>query len=139
MKRGKWLLQYTSPSGNKITISIEGNFNVEKVKQLAELIELMDMPNEIVFKDDITIEDKSQKTSLKKSLILLLEKEFKDCWFSSKDVANAYYKLYGKKIPVTTVSSYLSRLLHAGLLLCKGPRPRRLYRISVNIQNAVNN
>ncbi|MEM0084969.1 MAG: hypothetical protein QW743_05990 [Candidatus Methanomethylicia archaeon] len=136
MKKGKWLLQYTSPSGNRVTISLEGKFDVEKIKQLAELIELMNMSDETDFKYDITSESKSRRTNLKESLVLLIEREFKNRWFSSKDVVEAYYKVYGERIPMSTVSSYLSRLLHAGVLSCKGPKSRRLYNISANVVDA---
>lgn len=136
MKKGKWLLQYVSPSGNKVTISLEGRFEVEKIKQLAELIELMNMSDEAYLKYDITTESKSRRMKLKESLVLLLEREFKNRWFSSKDVVEAYYRVYGERIPMSTVSSYLSRLLHSGVLSCKGPRSRRLYNISANVVEA---
>jgi hypothetical protein len=137
-KGGKWLLQYTSPDGNKITISIEGSFNVEKIKQLVELVELTGLPGDNYSQNEITDMNISHKrNSIKESLIILLEKEFKDRWFTTKDVVDAYYKYYGERLPLNTISSYLSRLNHSGILSCKGSRINRMYRISLEALNSM--
>ncbi|MCS7097177.1 MAG: hypothetical protein NZ926_01705 [Candidatus Methanomethylicia archaeon] len=133
-KKGKWLIQYVSPEGNKITISMEGNFSSEKVKQITELLELMDVSSGISSdKSDIDVFSTSHertRRNIKELLLLLLERDFKNCWFSSKDVAEAYYKTYGERLPINVVSSYLSRLYHSGVLSYKGSRLKRLYCIN---------
>jgi len=134
-KGGKWLLQYTSPDGNKITISIEGTFNIEKIKQLVELIELTGLSNNYSQNEITNINISHKRNNVKESLIMLLEKKFKDRWFTTREVADAYYKYYGEKLPLNTISSYLSRLYRSGVLSCKGSRINRMYYISPEAQN----
>lgn len=135
-KKGKWLLQYESPNGNKITISVEGAFTLEKIKQITELIELLDPSiNSDFSESDIigTTISQRNENKLKETLILLIQKDFSDRWFGSKDLAEAYYKAFGKNIPTNIISSYLSRLYHSGVLICKGPKIKRVYHISNEI------
>lgn len=110
--------------GNKISISLEGNITRKKVLHVLDLIELLNgtSSTELVnAKPGTTKYDKLQ---------LLIEREFPIGWFLSEQIHVAYEDAYIEPIGISTVSTYLSRLTKRGLLLRKGSRGKRMYRIN---------
>ena len=133
MKKGKWRIEYTSPTGDKISVTLEGRLTFEKIKQLFDLIELFSGSS---YYDElshsvtpITVKSKESR-DLKKRLVLLLGRRFADKWFTSKDVSLAFFEEYGEHIPVNVVATYLARLHYSGLLIRQGSRARWRYHLS---------
>lgn len=110
--------------GNKISISLEGNITRKKVLHVLDLIELLSGVSSTE-----TLSTKVRKTKYDK-LRVLIEREFPIGWFSSEQIHVAYEDAYIEPIGISTVSTYLGRLTNRGLLLRKGSRGRRMYRIN---------
>ncbi len=110
--------------GNKISISLEGNITRKKVLHVLDLIELLSgAPSTEI------VNTKPAKTKYDK-LQILIERDFPIGWFSSEQIHIAYEDAYIEPIGISTVSTYLSRLTNRGLLLKKGSRGKRIYRIN---------
>ncbi len=140
MRKAKWRIEYTSPFGQKISIVLEGDFDFIKVKQLMDLIEILSseqfqttLNRETFTFDHDYSRSIENRRSLKKKLINLLSKRFKDCWFTSKEVAEAYYEEYGEFIPVNVVATYLARFHYSGMLVRRGSRAQWRYKISTEM------
>lgn len=130
MKKGKWRIEYTSPSGDKISVTIEGRFTFEKIKQLFDLIELFSSPPQYMDLGHTVTSVTTKSRDLKKRLVLLLGRRFVNKWFTSKDVSLAFYEEYGEHVPVNVIATYLARFHYSGLLIRQGSRARWRYHLS---------
>lgn len=131
MKKGKWRIEYTSPTGNKISVTLEGRFSFEKIKQLFDLIELFSGSYDDISHSVTSITSKNKEgKDLKNRLVLLLSRRFTNKWFTSKDVSLAFLEEYGEHIPVNVVATYLARFHYSGLLIRQGSRARWRYHLS---------
>lgn len=72
--------------------------------------------------------DESQPLTLKERLEMFLRFEYPRVWFSSLDVKKQYESVYGK-INLSTVSTYLARMYRDDVLLRRGNRNQREYRL----------
>ena len=72
--------------------------------------------------------DESQPLTLKERLEMFLRFEYPRVWFSSLDVKKQYESVYGK-INLSTVSTYLARMYRDNMLLRRGNRNQREYRL----------
>ncbi len=72
--------------------------------------------------------DDSQPLTLKERLEMFLRFEYPRVWFSSLDVKKQYESVYGR-INLSTVSTYLARMYRDNILLRRGNRNQREYRI----------
>ena len=139
MKKPKWRVEYVSPLGEKITITLEGTFNNNKIKQFLDLLEIFatSTSSEYSLSHNVTsnITKQTKTKGLKERILLLLNKRFHNRWFTSKDVAAAFYDEYSEIIPENVISTYLSRFYYRGILLRRGTRARRQYTISPKITN----
>jgi hypothetical protein len=82
-------------------------------------------PQETTFSNSI---DESQSLTLKERLEMFLRFEYPKVWFSSLDVKRQYECVYGK-INLSTASTYLARMYRDNILLRRGNRNQREYRI----------
>ena len=112
--------------GNQFTIAFEGRVTREKVLQVLDLVELLggvpkggSMPSEGGF----------EELSAFERLQSLLEKQFPMGWFSSREVQRVYEDTFNVPIGLSTVSTYLSRLVDRGLLIRGGSLDERKYRL----------
>jgi len=112
--------------GNRFTIAFEGRVTREKVLQVLDLVELLggvpkggSMPGEGGF------EELSAFDRLKS----LLEKQFPIVWFSSREVQRVYEDMFNAPIGLSTVSTYLARLVDRGALIRGGSLNERKYRL----------
>jgi len=118
--------------GNKYSITFEGKVTRDKVLKLFDIIEALGGVSESDFvydnMDDITQFDKVK---------YIIEKYFPVVWFKSKDVAFAYEQEFGESIKLSTVSTYLARLVDKGFLIRKGSQNSRRYRIATEFAKPV--
>ncbi len=82
-------------------------------------------PEETSFPDSI---DEPSSLTLKERLEMFLRFEYPRVWFSSLDVKKQYENVYGS-INLSTVSTYLARMYRDNILLRRGNRNQREYRI----------
>jgi len=110
--------------GNRYTITFEGNVTREKALQLFDLIELLGgIPSVNSNPKEMAIGG-----SKFEKLRSLMEKHFPLVWFSSRDAQLVYEREFNEPIPLSTVSTYLSRMAERGFLAKSGASNRRRYR-----------
>lgn len=112
-------------SGNRYTITFEGNVTREKALRLFDLIELLGgipsgNPNP---KETVSTLSKFNK------LRSILEKHFPIVWFSSKDAQLVYEQEFKEPIGLSTVSTYLSRMADRGILTKSNAPNGKLFRL----------
>ncbi len=72
------------------------------------------------------IENMSQKDKV----LHLLKNNHPDGWVRSQDLQEEYEIIYGEKIKLSSLSTYLSRFYSRGILERKGSRAQREYKVS---------
>ena len=112
-------------SGDRYTITFEGQVTREKALRLLDLVELLGgMP---------TVNPGWNRPPSESSKIdkirLVVEKSFPIGWFSSRDIQSAYEEEFKEPISLSTVSTYLSRMADRGILTKNKVYNRRRYRI----------
>lgn len=118
--------------GNRYTITFEGNVTRKKVLQLLDLIELLGgMPSV-----NPNLEKSTSAYSKFDKLRSMLEKHFPIVWFSSRDAQLVYEQEFKEPISLSTVSTYLSRMAHRGVLSKSGTSNRRSYRAMTKISQS---
>lgn len=90
--------------GTKFTLALEGKVSRDKLMKAVDMLEMMDVPME----RDHRAPD--QGTFFGK-VMSLLETEFAAGDFSSSDVARGLEERYGQPVKLSTVSTYLTRLV----------------------------
>jgi DNA-binding transcriptional ArsR family regulator len=119
-------------SGNRYTITFEGNVTREKALRLLDLIELLGgMPSV-----NPNLEETASAHSKFDKLRSILEKHFPIVWFSSKDAQLVYEQEFKEPLSLSTVSTYLSRLADRGVLAKSGTSNRRRYRIVTQLSRS---
>ena len=76
--------------------------------------------NENLDLDNLSIMDK---------LMLIIKRQMKYGWFTSKDIQEFYQVEYREDVKISTISTYLSRMFEDKTLDRRGSRKRREYRL----------
>lgn len=116
-------------SGNRYTITFEGQVTREKALRLLDLVELLGgipagNPGWNRAASDLSKFDKVR---------LIIDKSFPIVWFSSRDVQSAYEQEFKEPVSLSTVSTYLSRMADRGVLAKNRVSNRRRYRIMTEV------
>jgi len=120
-------------SGNRYTITFEGQVTREKALRLLDLVELLGgmptgNPEWNRAASDLSKFDKVR---------LIIDKNFPIVWFSSRDVQSAYEQEFKEPISLSTVSTYLSRMADRGVLAKSGMSNRWRYRAMTKISQSM--
>jgi len=111
-------------SGNRYTVSFEGQVTREKALRLLDLIELLGgMPG-----INPELGGTSSEASKFEKVRLIIQKRLPIAWFSSKDVQSMYEQEFKEPIRLSTISTYLSRMADRGILQKGGMSNRRHYK-----------
>jgi DNA-binding transcriptional ArsR family regulator len=116
-------------SGDRYTITFEGQVTREKALRLLDLVELLGGAPTINPGWNRPTSELSKIDKIR----LLVEKRFPIGWFSSKDIQSTYEEEFKEPISLSTVSTYLSRMADRGILIKNGISNRRRYRIVTEI------
>jgi len=119
-------------SGNRYTVIFDGQVTREKAIRLLDLIELLGgMPG-------VSPEwgSGASESSKFEKVRLIVQKRFPITWFSSKDVQSMYEKEFKEPISLSTVSTYLARMVDRGVLVKSGMSNRWRYRIMTKISQS---
>lgn len=124
MATKKFKIEFYDDGGTRHTISLEGNVQKKKIVQILDYVELMggvksSIPTKITNSDNKFIRIKNLVLSNYPSKI-----------FSSKDIQVSYFEHFGENIPLSTASTYLSRLVDRGLLNRGGSSSEWHYALS---------
>jgi hypothetical protein len=109
--------------GNKITISFEGKITRNKVLQVLDFVEILggvQTTNEEKDIDSLSKFDKIQN---------IIERKFPMGWFTSQEVMVAYEDAFDEPVGLSTVSTYLSRLIEKNILTKSGSVTERRYKL----------
>ncbi|KPV61538.1 MAG: hypothetical protein AOA65_2355 [Candidatus Bathyarchaeota archaeon BA1] len=116
-------------SGNRYTVTFEGQVTRDKAIRLLDLVELLGgMPG--INPEWSRATSEASKFDKIRSII---DKHFPMVWFSSKDVRSLYEQELKEPISLSTVSTYLSRMADRGVLVKSGPSISRRYRMMTEV------
>jgi hypothetical protein len=110
-------MEFYDKEGIKHTMAIEGRVTRDKVSKVLDYIELMGGVEGSTQGSNFI--QKSMNNRFDKLLSLVLT-HFTNRSFLSKDVQKTYRTIYGDDVPLSTISTYLSRLVDRGVLTRDG-------------------
>jgi hypothetical protein len=104
-------VEITDEEGATFSLSLHGKFSHEKIMRMMELVDLLGQDGhnnpKMVRHDESTIYGR---------ILTLIQSSYAIKEFSSADIAREYEDRHASSIPLSTVSTYLSRLADRGLL-----------------------
>jgi len=113
--------------GNRYMITFNGRVTRDKALRLFDLIELLGgVPEPSPLRS-------TSKLSKFDKVHLIIKKFFPLIWFSSKDVQTTYEQEFKENIRLSTISTYLSRMVNREILVKNGARNNRKYKIASEI------
>lgn len=115
-------------NGDRYTITFEGKITRDKTLRLLDLVELL---GGVPAVESGLIPSQSKMSKIDR-VQLIVEKSFPLGWFSSKEIQTFYEEKYNQPIRLSTISTYLSRLVDRGFLLKKRVSNQLRYR-TINI------
>jgi hypothetical protein len=109
--RKKVKVEITDEEGTTYSLALHGTFSQEKVLRLMELIDLLGRTDH----NNTTALSPNESTTYGK-ILKLIQSSYAAKEFSSADIAREYEDRLASPIPLSTVSTYLSRLADRGVL-----------------------
>ncbi|MDA4128474.1 MAG: BlaI/MecI/CopY family transcriptional regulator [Thaumarchaeota archaeon] len=98
-------IELQDEDGTKYTLALEGSLSRDKVLKIMDLMELMDLPV------DQSYAKSPDKNTFFGKVLGLIEASFNAGQFSSSDVAREFEELHGQPVRLSTISTYLFRLV----------------------------
>jgi hypothetical protein len=104
-------VEITDGDGTTYSLAMQGRFSQEKVMRMMELVDLLGQGNRNM--SDTTLPNESTTYG---RILKLIQTSYQAREFSSADIARDYEDSHASPIPLSTVSTYLSRLADRGVL-----------------------
>jgi hypothetical protein len=124
-------IDFYDDAGCRHTISLQGPVTREKIGRILDYAELMGgLPSQ----PNLSRSPRYARTKLDRLRDLILHR-LRDTTFSSDEVRSLYEEFYGEQIPLTTVATYLSRLVDRGFMHRSGSSGRWRYSIAESAPN----
>lgn len=123
MLRKRIKLEMVGGTGEKITVTLEGSISRERILRVVDMLHLFEAAS------DEESSPEPEETSKFDRVLMLLRRKFPAGWFTSQDVMVAYEDVYDEPIGLSTVSTYLSRLVDRGAVSKTGGLATRRYRL----------
>jgi hypothetical protein len=135
MPAKKMRVEVFDETGNRYTVTFEGQVSREKALRLIDIVELLGgMPGMNTGATE-RVADQSKVDKIR----MIFEKHFPIVWFSSKDVQAVYEQELKEPIGLSTVATYLGRLAERGVLTrthaSNSVRYRLLTRATASVLN----
>ncbi|MCL1978485.1 MAG: hypothetical protein FWG55_10385 [Candidatus Bathyarchaeota archaeon] len=133
MPARKMRVEIFDNDGNRYTVAFEGQVTRDKALRIMDLVEMLGgIPNG------------GQSTSSSNSVLpsvtsrfekvqIVIQKSFPLIWFVSKDIQSVYEQELKEPISLSTVSTYLSRMVGKGLLIRTGVGNNIKYKSTSNL------
>ena len=102
-------VEFQDDKGTKYSLAVEGRISREKVLKIMDLMELVEGSDRM----EGPAPDESSTFG---RVFKVIEASYQGKEFSSADIARDYEELHTESIPLSTVSTYLSRLTERGTL-----------------------
>ena len=125
MPAKKFKVEVFDAEGNRYTLTFEGNVTRDKVLNLFDLMNLLGG----VAEEDSEWRRTSSNVSKFDKLCLLVRRNFSFNWFCSKDVQKLYEQELNGPLSLSTVSTYLARMVDRGVLVRKGSGNNMRYKL----------
>lgn len=90
--------------GTKYTLALEGKVSRDKLMKAVDMLEIMDVPMDHSYRT-------SNEGTFFGKVMALLETEFAAGDFSSSDIARGFEEKYNQPVKLSTISTYLARLV----------------------------
>ena len=128
----KMRVEVSDDEGNRYTITVRGTVTREKVLSILDIVELLGGKHSLSPKlNDVAKLSKYDKVRF------IIEKRFQVVWFSLREVWLGYDAEFQEHISLSTVSTYLSRMVNRGFLMKKQASGRRKYRMVTEMMDHV--
>jgi hypothetical protein len=122
--------------GNRYTVAFEGQITRDKALRLLDLVELLGgMPNEHPSRE-VTGSPSFPQSSRLEKVRAVIQKSFPLVWFSSRDIQSVYEQEMKEPISLSTVSTYLSRMVGKGFIIRTGEGNNLRYKTVSKIAQA---
>ncbi len=122
--RKKVKVEITDEEGTTYSLALHGRFSHEKVMRVMELVDMLGQAEH----DPIPTAPNESTTYGR--LLKLIQSAYPSKEFSSADIARDYEDRHATPIPLSTVSTYLSRLADRGVLTRQKFGNSWVYRVS---------
>jgi hypothetical protein len=104
-------VEITDDDGTTYSLGLQGNLSHEKVMRIMELVDLLGQNHRS--QSAMLVPDESTTFG---RILKLIQSTYSIKEFSSADIARDYEDKHSSLIPLSTVSTYLSRLADKGIL-----------------------
>jgi len=118
-------LEFFDRSGAKHSLSIEGDFTIDKVNRLLEYAEI------VAGSTQRTSPLEGRETKMNR-LTDVINTQLADRSFDSREIYQSYREAWGDDFTLGAVSTYLSRLADRGLLERTGSAAHWFYRLKTS-------
>jgi hypothetical protein len=137
MPTRKMRVELSDGEGNRYSISFEGQVTRDKALRLLDVVELLGgMPagrnssadGNAVPRNDLSKYDKVRS---------VVQRHFPVVWFSSREVQSVYEQELKEPISLSTVATYLSRMVTKGIVLKAGAANSLKYKAALDTPHAI--
>ena len=104
-------VEITDDEGTTYSVSLQGKFSHEKVMRMMDMIDLLGQSGH----NNLQTSPSDAPTAFSR-ILQLIQSSYPAKEFSSADIARDYEDKHGSPIPLSTVSTYLSRMADRNLL-----------------------
>ncbi len=122
--RKKVKVEITDEEGTKYSLALQGKVSQDKLLRMMELIDLLGESGHS------TPPTPPNESTTYGRILKLIQASYSVKEFSSADIARDYEDLHTSEIPLSTVSTYLSRLADRGVLKRQKFGNSWVYRLS---------
>ena len=119
--RKKIRIELDDGQGGKYSLSLEGNVTREKILNVFELMQLLDM-------EQVSKETTPNSNSVGSKIWTLVNNKFNFGDFNSSTVLESYEDEYREPVKLSIISTYLSRYAEKGMLTRSKSGKEWLYR-----------
>jgi hypothetical protein len=124
MPAKKMRVEVFDEEGNRYSITLEGEVTKRKALCLLDIVELLGTVH-----SDEPIRGSRVNLSKYDKVRAVIESGFRLRWFSSRDIVLAYEQEFQEPVPLSTVSTYLARMVDRGVLMKEGTVHNLKYRM----------
>lgn len=137
LTKRKYKFEITNPeTDHKVTLTLEGNlpphFVASLVEELSRKLSILEDETVSPLDDSVSAPYDLDSLSMKEKVEIVLLKCFRHGWFTSNDVQEQYFNLFKEDVPLSTISTYLSRIYEdsrESILERTGTRKQYRYRL----------
>ena len=129
-------VEVVNEEGMKTSMEREGDFMDESFKPsiISSMVKFLENTLPSPFLSDPSEVD-SEDLTIKERLAYFLryDKRSPGDWFTSSQIRRIYEEAYGEQVGISTLSTYLANMHSEGILVRKGSRAERKYRLAKNM------